>query len=75
MGKTDYGRQRLRKDMALLDIPTDRRAEEDDEVGFLKLIICCFALFSAAPFHESSVDTQIIVLAILAAGWIAYSEK
>ena len=27
MGETDYGRQRLRQDMALLDIPPDRRAE------------------------------------------------
>jgi hypothetical protein len=33
MGETDYGRQRLRQDLALLDIPTDRRTEGGDTMA------------------------------------------
>lgn len=46
MGETDYGRQRLRQDMALLDIPPDRRAEGGDTVGSVTKIDWCDATWN-----------------------------
>ena len=39
MGETDYGRQRLRQNLALLDIQADGRAETGGEVGMMEMII------------------------------------
>lgn len=58
MGETDYGRQRLPQNMALLDIPPDRRAEGGDTVELKPCPFCGGEAFMRKLYTTYFVDAK-----------------